>query len=951
MGANFYQGEPIFRDIVDHCADLFHAHLGQDLRKIIYPDGNENSLNETIYTQSALFTIEYALAKLLMSWGIQPQAMIGHSIGEFVCACLARVMTLEDTIRVVANRGRLMQNLPSGKMLSVRLSVEALKEKLNSNLSIAGINGPSLCVVSGEHRAIDQFQQTLEKEKVACRPLQTSHAFHSPMMDPIIKPFCELVRSASLSTFQIPFVSTATGTWITQKEAQDPMYWAMHLRKTVRFADGITLLWNEQPDQILIEVGPRTTLCTLAKQQAKNINQYLSIPTLSDTPNDHAEYFSLLKAIGNIWFSGGTIDWPKFYANETRHRIALPTYPFERKRFWIDPIAKQSPSTTVPHVGAVQELAPPIQSTSAPQGDQQIDALKKIVESTSGFDLSAVNTSTTFFEMGLDSLFLTQVALKIQQAFHVKVSFRQLLEEFSNLELLSEYISQQSPSDILIKGKPAEEKTPKKTHVPSSTPSQPKKVTLGFGPSTRIHTTYLAPLTSKQQSHLNVLIDQYTERTKGSKLFTQKNRHHLADPRVVSGFRPLTKEMTYPIVVNRSAGSKLWDIDGNEYVDVTCGFGSNFLGFSPPFLTRALNEQLKDGIEIGPQHPLSGEVATLIQYFTGFERVAFCNTGSEAVLGALRLARTVTGKDKIVLFKGAYHGIFDEVIVHKGIQHAIPAAPGIPPSAVENILVLDYGSPESLQIIENQSHELAAVLVEPVQSRQPELQPKEFLHALKKITQQSGSALIFDEVITGFRIHPGGAQAHFGVQADIASYGKVIGGGLPIGVIAGMKHFMDAFDGGHWQFGDASAPEVGVTYFAGTFVRHPLALRAAKTILEHLKHEGPKLQETLNQKTDAFVSQLNKYFEKVNAPILLANFGSLFKVKFTQDLPHADLLYFWLRHLGVHIWDHRPCFLTISHSEEDIHKLTHAFKKSIAHMQEADLLPINKSAHLSSSNP
>ena len=230
----------------------------------------------------------------------------------------------------------------------------------------------------------------------------------------------------------------------------------------------------------------------------------------------------------------------------------------------------------------------------------------------------------------------------------------------------------------------------------------------------------------------------------------------------------------------------------------------------------------------------------------GMQRAAFCNTGSEAVTAAIRTARTVTGRDKIAVFAGAYHGIFDEVLVRArqrdGLPAAQPIAPGIPAAMAENIMVLEYGDGAALDTIRAQGEELAAVLVEPVQSRRPDLQPREFLEELRQITANSGTALVFDEVVTGFRVHPGGMQAVFAVKADIATYGKVLGGGLPIGIIAGDARFLDALDGGMWRFGDQSAPEIGVTFFAGTFVRHPLALAAANAVLERLRQGGPELQ-------------------------------------------------------------------------------------------------------------
>src|SRR6202023_2162428 len=216
------------------------------------------------------------------------------------------------------------------------------------------------------------------------------------------------------------------------------------------------------------------------------------------------------------------------------------------------------------------------------------------------------------------------------------------------------------------------------------------------------------------------------------------------------------------------------------------------------------------------------------------------------------------------------HGMFDEVLV-KGVKdsHAprsLPIAPGIPRESVGNVVVLDYGTSESLEWIRAHASDLAAVLVEPVQSRHPNLQPLEFLRDIREITQNSGAALIFDEVVTGFRVDPGGCQALFNIRADLATYGKVLAGGMPIGVLAGKRQFMDALDGGTWQFGDDSYPEVGVTFFAGTFVRHPLTLAAAKSVLQHLKEQGPELQQSLTAKTASLVSALNALFEKGNVP-------------------------------------------------------------------------------------
>lgn len=475
---------------------------------------------------------------------------------------------------------------------------------------------------------------------------------------------------------------------------------------------------------------------------------------------------------------------------------------------------------------------------------------------------------------------------------------------------------------------------------PVSAADTPKKF---IGPAVRISTeASRTEIDGDQRRALDAFFEAYAARTRRSKAFTQEHRHHLADPRAVSGFKPAHKEVTYPIVVDKSDGCRLWDLDGNEYVDVTCGFGTNVFGHRPDFINEAVKAQLDTGYEIGPQTPLAGDVAGLICEMTGHERVALCNTGSEAVLGAMRMARTVTGNDVIAVMNGAYHGINNEVIVRGTRSHrAIPAAPGIPSAQVENMLVVDYDDPASLEVLRARADDLAAIMIEPVQSRRPDLQPRAFLHACRQICDDADIPLILDEVITGFRIAPGGAQEHFEVRADICTYGKIIGGGLPIGAIAGRRTYLDALDGGHWQFGDDSFPEVGVTYFAGTFVRWPLALAAAKAALLKLQEYGAAGHQRLNAMTDAMCAQLNATFAEVGAPIRLKHFGSLWKPTIDEAEPHGSLVFHWLRHKGIHIWEGRPCFLTFAHAEADVARVVAAWEETVAEMQAEGLLSGN----------
>jgi glutamate-1-semialdehyde aminotransferase len=444
-----------------------------------------------------------------------------------------------------------------------------------------------------------------------------------------------------------------------------------------------------------------------------------------------------------------------------------------------------------------------------------------------------------------------------------------------------------------------------------------------------------------QLAHIAALTERYTRRTAGSKSRTQHDRQVLADPRAASGFRAEWKEMVYPIICARSKGARIWDVDGNEYVDLVNGYGQTFFGHAPDFVVDAVNAQLAEGFAIGPQSPLAGEVAALICELTGNERATFCNTGSEAVMAAMRVARAVTGRERVVVFGGGYHGQFDEVLVkgaRGGEPRALPIAPGIPRESVGNMVVLPYATPESLEWVRAHANELAAVIVEPVQSRHPGLQPKEFLSSLREVTAAAGTALVFDEVVTGFRMHPGGMQALFGIRADLATYGKVIGGGLPIGILAGTARFMDALDGGQWQYGDDSYPAVAPTFFAGTFVRHPLTLAAAHAVLLRLKAEGPALQERLAAIGGDLAKRLNAELARSGLKSRFENFGSLLYCGFSAEHKFGALLWLHMRDRGIHVQDGFPLFLTTEHGEAEIDRIADAFADSLHEMLTDNML-------------
>ncbi|MDF5719756.1 MAG: SDR family oxidoreductase [Rhizonema sp. PD37] len=350
MGRELYQSEPIFREQIDKCCELLKPHLGIDLRSVLYPPVEKEQaaahhLTQTAIVQPALFVLEYALAQLWMAWGVLPEAMIGHSIGEYVAACLAGVFSLEDALVLVTIRGQLMQQMPAGNMLAVPLSEKEVQSLLGKNFSLAAINGPSLCVVSGSTSTIGELQNQLTKQGIDCRQLHTSHAFHSQMMHPIIEPFMAQVKKINLKAPKIPFVSNVTGTWIAKTEATDPSYWAKHLRQTVRFAEGIAHLL-QKPEQILLEVGPGRTLSTIIKQHPEKDEQQIVLSSLRHPKQQQSDIAFLLNTLSQLWLTGTKIDWSSFYANERRYRTALPTYPFDRQRYWIEPQSSTVSVTT-----------------------------------------------------------------------------------------------------------------------------------------------------------------------------------------------------------------------------------------------------------------------------------------------------------------------------------------------------------------------------------------------------------------------------------------------------------------------------------------------------------------------------------------------------------------------------------------------------------------------------
>jgi amino acid adenylation domain-containing protein len=1105
MGRELYETQPIFRQTLERCDEILQPLLEKSLIDILYHEASPQeerkiliskhfSLNETVYTQPALFSLEYALVALWKSWGIKPSVVMGHSLGEYIAACVAGVFSLEEGFKLVVKRAQLMQSLPSeGEMLTVMADekrVLTVCQAYPEEVSIAAINEPNHIVISGQSQAIQAVQATLAAEGITTHPLNISQGAHSPLIKSILTDFEKILSGVNFSTPQLEIISNLTGQ-LVKDEITTSKYWLNHILEPVRFSSGIETL-HQLGYEVFVEIGPKPTLLDMGQQCLPKEKGLLWLPSLRQWQSDWQQ---LLGSLGQLYTHGVTVNWAGLDQDSPRQRIALPTYPFQRQHYWPQLPQKNSvmknltsePISSIDHTSSHEEKEGVNQTLSSEEAipnhnsyspntrkNKILELARSLVAESLQEIPSEVAIDMPLLEMGADSIVVAQVVREIKNLFGLTVTIRQIFEELTTLDILTDFIDQQLPpnwglekngssdeqgdkkaQELLLPemGKASEasigsseiRKTQKllpemggasetsiefseiatvssatmlehvltqQVHAASKVvsheaseavssvvsqqltflqnnqsqllatslsqrgkvespvplpnvtlptvqpPQQPQPADDTTTPSTSSfwgmggETAQVQKLSSQQQRHLDALIARYTRRTQKSKQQVQTYQPVFADMRSTLGFRIETKEMCYPIIAQSAQGSKFWDVDGNEYIDLTGGFGVYMFGHEPEFITRTITEHLKPGMQgtLGPQSNLAGEVAELICEFTGMERVTFCNSGTEAVMTALRIARAVTDREKIVLFSGSYHGHFDGTlaVANPEGEGAVPMALGVLPKVAENILVLPYGTPYALNTIKAHVSELAAVLVEPVQSRRPDLQPREFLHELRQVTKESGVALIFDEMATGFRVHPGGAQGWFGVKADIATYGKVIGGGMPVGIVAGKADYMARIDGGAWSFGDDSVPKVEKTFYAGTFCKHPLTMVTTRAILQELKKQGPALQQLLNQRTKNLADTLNTYFEQNNIPISMVYFGSQFRFALAGNLSYVyqplemDLLYYHLIDKGIYIWEGRVFFLSTAHTDDDLDKIIQALKDSVKELQAGGFFLKNK---------
>ncbi|AGC42722.1 6-deoxyerythronolide-B synthase [Myxococcus stipitatus DSM 14675] len=424
MGAELLH-EPVFRDAIDRCAALLEGPLGGDVREVMFAsperyDAAARELARPLWTQAALFTCDWALAQRWLSWGVQPTALFGHSLGEYVAACLAGVFTLEEALELVVARGRILERLPPGGMTAVLAPLAQVESLVTHPLSVAAINSPSDCVISGPLDALATLEAALTTRGIESRRLHLGHAAHSALLEPHLADFERVVSRFSPRAPKLPMVSSLTGRWLTPRDVTAPSYWSRHLRETVRFSDGLQLLLSSG-DRAFIEVGPGSALTSLAKRHPGRTSQPVVATLPYNTSTEQAP--SPLAALGEAWLAGVSIDWEHFRAGERRRRVTLPGYSFDRERYWIEPAGEQSPRE------AVAPAPPVIRAENTRGAPPRNDTERVLLECFwLTFQLESLGIHDDFFSLGGDSLLALRLSARIQDRLGARLSLKDIVE-------------------------------------------------------------------------------------------------------------------------------------------------------------------------------------------------------------------------------------------------------------------------------------------------------------------------------------------------------------------------------------------------------------------------------------------------------------------------------------------------------------------------------------------
>lgn len=980
--------------LVEHCrrcSEAFAPTLGLSLAELLSQgEIGEVGLTRTDVAQALHFTVQTGLAGLWSSFGLRPAAVVGHSAGEPAAAYVAGLLDFDAAVALVAARGTVMQHAATDRrMLAVSAppgEIGALLARCPDDVVLAVDNGPSNITLSGSIGSIEDLATRFDADGYRARLLSIRFGSHHPDLGPVGEELARRGVGVATGPGSLPFFSSITGA-LLDGARMDAQHWGRGLVNPVLFRSaiqeaataGFTSFFEISPKQTLL--GPIHTSAAAVGVRANVLHAI----------GEHGD--GVRAVLPELYVRRADLDWQAVYQGG-RFLPGTPSYPWQRHSYWaLDDAAPSEPvaggleaaeeSVRRSKVAVSQERA------SAEVADELAEILK--------YPRHKITDRSLFLELGADSILLLRLVNTLNDRHGTSFKATDLFEQYASVGDLAAALAETSvapqqevtgelqtlatpeptvtgevpvvPSapassgfdavvrdqlalmreqlaflggrataqgvDLDASSVPAKERAPER-----AAPATP------VAPAVRRSSTPAATgkrLSGPQKSYVDSLVRRMEERSPQSKKLAGLYRGRLVESRPWVNFRAELKELNFPIVIDSGRGAYFRDADGTQYTDYCLGFGVHFFGHNPKFVQDAVAEQLRRSFMLGPQVELTYRVAEQFCRITGHDRVTFCNTGSESVMGAVRLARLATGRRKVVYFEKSYHGITDGVLGRGGgdLGSVSPIVDGVSPGALRDSIILPYDDESALDYIAAHSREIAAVLVEPIQARHPVAQPVEFLRKLRRLTENIGAVLIFDEMITGFRLSIRGAQGMFDVKPDLATYGKVLGGGLPVAAIAGRQDLMDGFDGGYWSYGDQSAPTAETTFFGGTFQKHPLSMAAARAALSYLEQHESTIYADVNDRTARLVGALSEVFSQHGVPYTLASVGSLWRFQYRglSNLYHPlplEMLYHSLLADGIYMWEGRTFFLSTAHTDGDAERLIDAVDRGLRDLRAAE---------------
>jgi acyl transferase domain-containing protein len=1000
LGAQLLHSEPALVEHVHRCSAAFAPLLDVSLFDLLSeggPEVGEVALTRTDIAQALHFTMQSGLVELWSSFGLRPAAVIGHSAGEPTAAYVSGMLDFDAAVALVATRGSVMQRAAADRrMIAVAAAPEEISDLLArcpEDVVLAVDNGPRNVTLSGPTASVEQLADRLQADGHRARLLSIRFGSHHPDLAPVGEELARRGAGAATGPGSLPLFSSITGALLDSAQ-MDARHWGRGVVDPVRFRAavqqaatmGFTSFLEISPQQVLL--GPVHTSAAAVGVRASVVHALGEDGAGTATPR---------AVLPELYRRRADLDWQAVYPGG-RFLPGTPTYPWQRGRHWA--LDGQDPAGIDPPPETVRSREMP----ASPE--QALTAVADEVAAVLKYPREQITPQAFFLELGADSILLLQLVNKLNKRHGTSFKATDLFERYQSVGDLAAALAQSGtfPDDAggapeapaapaeqvtaaagldavrskvtaptrtgldavvqdqlaimrqqlaLLGGSPAvgprtqdapalEEPAPQRAAPAALQPPTASTVPSAAAPDPSAAGTRLS---ERQQSHVDSLVRRMEERSPQSKKLAGLHRGRMVESRPWGNFRAETKELNFPIVIDRGSGSHFWDPDGSEYIDYCVGFGVHFLGHNPRFVQDAVADQLSRSFTLGPQVELTYRAAETFCRITGHDRVSFCNTGSEAVMGAVRLARLATGRRKVAYFEKSYHGITDGMLGRRGeeLGSVHPMVDGLPPGALQDVVVLPYDDQAALDYIAANSHEIAAVVSEPIQARNPVSQPAEFLRKLRRLTEDTGTVLIFDEMITGFRMHIRGAQGLLGIMPDLATYGKVLGGGLPVAAIAGKQTLMDGLDGGSWNYGDQSAPTAETTFFGGTFQKHPLAMAAANATLEYLEEHQDTVYAEVNDRTARVVGTLSDLFVQHEVPYSLASIGSLWRFQYRgmSNLYHPlplEMLYHNLLADGIYMWEGRTFFMSAAHTDSDAEHLIDAVDRGLHALREAEFL-------------